>query len=336
MLRFLTGRITLYGLLASHVALLFAPFLAPYDPVEQFREHVFAPPSTLHFIDRAGHFHFRPFIETGDSATGDSDGFSSPVQFLQSGAPYRLLGFIPGSVHFFGVKEPGRIFLLGADGYGRDQLSRFLYGGQISVAVGVLAASLTLAVGALAGLFAGFYGGWRDGLLMRGSEVFLALPWVYLLLGLRAFLPLTASPKEVLFLLVAVIGVLGWARPARLIRGIVMSAKILPYVSAAEQFGASRCYLMRRHLLPETYGVLLAQAALLIPQYIAAEVTLSFLGLGISEPLSSWGSMLSAMRELSIVASYWWMSLPALALVPFFFSYQLLAQRIQDKAVRRS
>jgi peptide/nickel transport system permease protein len=252
-----------------------------------------------------------------------------------SGSPYKILGLFPASLHLFGVQAPAHVFLFGSDAYGRDQFSRFLYGGQISVAVGVLAAGLTVSIGAAAGLFAGFYGGWRDSLVMRGSELFLALPWIYLLLGIRAILPLDMRPGRVFLLLIAIIGVLGWARPARLVRGVVMSARTLPFVSAAVQLGASNRYLMRRHLLPETYGLLLAQAALLVPQYIAAEVTLSFFGLGISEPLSSWGVMLSAMREISVLSSYWWVGIPAVALVPFFFCYLLFAQSIQQATVKQ-
>ncbi len=316
-------------LLAGHAILLLADFIAPYDFAEQFREVPFAPPTAIHFIDNAGTFHWRPFVSLPDSTV-----HAASISFLVPGSSYRILGIIPCSVHLFGVREPAHIFLFGSDAYGRDQFSRFLAGGQLSVAVGWLAAFLTLSIGTLAGLFAGFYGGWGDNLLMRGSELFLALPWIYMLLGIRALLPLAISSERVLFLLIAVIGILGWARPARMVRGVVMSAKTFPFVLAAGQFGASGRYLMWRHLIPETYGVLLAQAALLIPQYIAAEVTLSFLGLGISEPMSSWGTMLSAMRDISVVSSYWWMAIPAIVLIPFFLFYQLFAQSVHRLTVK--
>lgn len=323
--------IVLCCLVACHALVLFAGFFAPYDPAEQFRDSPFARPVAIRFFDASSHFHLRPFVQVeGAGLAGTS------IHFLVSGSPYNILGLLPSSTHLFGVQQPAHMFLFGTDAYGRDQLSRFLYGGQISIAVGMLAAGLTLSIGTVAGLFAGFYGGAADSLLMRGSEFFLSLPWVYLLLGIRAILPLAMRPESVFFLLVAVIGVLGWARPARLVRGIVMSSKTLPFVLAARQLGASNGYLMRRHVMPETYGVLLAQAALLIPQYIAAEVTLSFFGLGISEPLSSWGTMLGAMRELSIIASYWWVAIPALLLVPFFFGYQVLAQNVHRLTAARS
>ena len=136
------------------------------------------------------------------------------------------------------------------------------------------------------------------------------------------FLPLHISPVQAFVLLIAVIGLVGWAHaPARLVRGIVLSAKERGYVTASWGFGASDFYLLRRHILPQTRGVLLTQAALLIPQYILAEVTLSFLGLGVGEPYPSWGSMLANLQQYHVLVSYWWMFFPGLALIPIFVSY---------------
>lgn len=186
-------------------------------------------------------------------------------------------------------------------------------------------------IGLCIGAVAGYYGGWRDEVLMRGAELFLALPWLYLLFALRAFLPLAVSPLESFFLIVAVIGAVGWARPARLVRSVVLSAKERDFVRAARGFGATDVYLLRRHILPETYSVLLTQAAILIPQYVLAEMTLSFLGLGVPEPVSSWGNLLSNLQEYSVLVSYWWMYLPALVMVPFFLGYLGLASSLQER-----
>ncbi len=182
---------------------------------------------------------------------------------------------------------------MGSDAYGRDQFSRFLYGGQISLLAGLIAAILSVSIGILAGGIAGYYGGWIDEILMRGGELFLALPWLYLLFAVRAALPLHISQWQVFLLLVSVMGLIGWARPARLIRGVVLSAKERNFVLAARGFGASDAYLLRRHVLPQTYAVLLTQITLLVPQYVLAEVTLTFLGLGVGEPMPSWGALLS-------------------------------------------
>jgi peptide/nickel transport system permease protein len=166
---------------------------------------------------------------------------------------------------------------------------------------------------------------------MRGGELFLALPWLYLLFGVRAALPLSVAEWQVFFLLIGVIGLIGWARPARLIRGVILSAKERNFVLAARGFGASDGYLLRRHLLPQTYGVALTQLTLLIPQYVLAEVTLSFLGLGVGEPVPSWGTLLSCLEQYYIVSSYWWMFLPALLLIPLFLVYYMAADALQER-----
>jgi len=179
---------------------------------------------------------------------------------------------------------------------------------------------------------AGYYGGWRDGLLMRVAELLVALPWLYLLFALRAFLPLSVRPVQAFFLIVLVIGGVGWARPARLVRGVVLSAKERDFVRVARGFGATDGYLLRRHILPETSSVVLTQAAILVPQFVLAEMTLSFLGLGVPEPVPSWGSLLASLQQYSVLVSYWWMYVPALAIMPFFLGYLGLASSLQQDA----
>ena len=306
--------------------ILFAGFFAPYGFAAQDRERPFAAPTTLHFRDAQGHFHLRPFLVDSES----SGARVYPVRFFVSGTPYKIAGIIPAHVHLFGVEQPGRIFLMGSDGYGRDQFSRFLFGGQISMLAGLIAAMLSVSIGILVGGIAGYYGGWVDELLMRGGELFLALPWLYLLFAVRAALPLHISQWEVFLLLVSVMGLIGWARPARLIRGVVLSAKQRNFVVAARGFGASDAYLLRRHVLPQTYGVLLTQMTLLIPQYVLAEVTLTFLGLGVGEPLPSWGTQLSSLQQYYVLSSYWWMFLPALLLIPLFLVFYTAADALQE------
>jgi len=222
------------------------------------------------------------------------------------------------------LTAPSRIFPLGTDEFGRDQLSRMLWGGQISLATGWIATLLALGIGLTLGVAAGFWGGWSDALLMRGAELFLALPWLYLLLAVRAFLPLSLSPWAMALMIAAIIGTVGWARPARLIRGVVLSAKEREFVYAARGFGASPWRLITKHCLPETYGVLLTQAALLLPQFILAEVTLSFLGFGVAEPAVSWGNLLQPLRQISIIGGYWWMTLPVLLVVAVAWGFSAL------------
>jgi len=321
--------VVLHGIVAA------AGFFAPYDPVQQDRERPYLPPMRIHVMDAHGHFHVRPFFYPLRLRDGSFDQYEKdtasavPLHIFTSGGAYRLLGFLPSHLHLFGAAGT-RIYLLGSDAYGRDQLSRILYGGQVSLLAGLLGAAVTLSLGALIGMAAGYYGGWRDELLMRLAELFLALPWLYLLFALRAFLPLTVSPLGAFLLVVVVIGMVGWARPARLVRGVVLSVKERDFVRAARGFGASDIYLLRRHILPETASVLLTQAAILVPQFILAEMTLSFLGLGVPEPMSSWGNLLATLQQYNVLASYWWMYLPALAIVPFFLGYLRLASALQE------
>jgi peptide/nickel transport system permease protein len=320
-----------------HAIVLCAGFFAPYDPVEQDRKSPYLPPMRLHFIDTQKRLHFRPFVYLFQLRPGTFDQYMEdsaqplPLKFFISGDRYRLLGFLPARLHLFGAGDD-RIYLLGTDAFGRDQLSRLLFGGQISLLAGLLGAGFTLLIGSCIGAAAGYYGGWRDDLLMRVAELFLALPWLYLLFAIRAFLPLAVNPLEAFFLIVAVIAAVGWARPARLVRGVVLSAKERDFVRAARGFGASDLYLLKRHILPETSSVLLTQAAILIPQYVLAEMTLSFLGLGVPEPVPSWGNLLSNLQQYSVLVSYWWMYLPALIMVPFFLGYLGLASALQERA----
>jgi peptide/nickel transport system permease protein len=326
------------ALAALHLMLLFAGFLAPYDPAEQDRELPYAPPTHLHFKD-ASSWHLRPFVyrlSVGPDGYLEDTGQTFPLQILQRGSRYKMLGIFETDVHMFGVSEPGKIALLGTDGFGRDELSRVLCGGQISVAAGISATLIALLAGTVSGALAGYYGGWADESLMGATELFLSLPWLYFLLGVRAFLPLHLSPVRTFFLLTCLIGLIGWARPARLVRGIVLSARSRNYVLAARGFGGSNFYLLRRHILPEVSGVLLTQAALLVPRYIAAEVTLSFFGLGVNEPVASWGNMLSTLQQYNVLISYAWLLAPAGALLITSVIYSLLADTLHSRLEFRS
>jgi len=322
-------------LMLIHGLALFAGFFAPYNFAEQTRDRPFAPPTRLHFVDDQGRTHLVPFVY--DAADMSDSSLHAPVtrslrpiQFLVRGTPYKIAGVFSANVHLFGVQEPARIFLFGTDALGRDQFSRFLYGAQISLMAGSLAAGLSVALGGALGAVAGFYGGHIDECVTRMTELFLAAPWLYLLLGVRAALPLHVPEWQSFVLLVGVLGLIGWARPARLVRGIVLSVKERQFVLAARGFGASDAHLLCRHVLPETYGVILTQFSILVPQYVLAEVTLTFFGVGVGEPVPSWGSLLSVLQQYSVLVSYWWMFIPAIFLVPIFFAYFQISDALQE------
>jgi len=326
-------RVILLGMLYG--AVLCAGFIAPYAPNEQNRDAPFAAPSRIHFVDETRAFHLRPFVYALVGRPGRFNEYEEdrsrryPLKFLTPGARYTIAG-IPAERHLVGVDEPARLFLFGTDQFGRDVFSRMCIGAQVSLVAGVLAAGLALALGVAVGGLAGFYGGWRDEASMRVAEVFMALPWLYLLLAVRSVLPLHINPARAFVLLVLVIGLVGWARPARLVRGMVLTARHRDHVIAARAFGATDMYLLWRHVLPQTTGIVLTQLAVLIPRYILAEVTLSFFGLGVSEPVPSWGNMLTAAQRLDVLTSYWWMFLPGIALGPVFLLYYSLANALHE------
>src|SRR6266404_2263422 len=215
-----------------HLAVLFAGFIAPYDPTVQNREVPYAPPTRLHFADAAG-FHLRPFVYASFADLDEHRENMSrkyPLRFFVRGSGYTIARIIKTNVHLFGVDEPARMFVFGSDAYGRDQFSRLLFGGQISLAAGLLATLLTLSAATIIGMVSGYYGKWVDESLMGSAELFLSLPWFYFLLGVRAFLALHLSAARTFLLLIGVIGLIGWARPARLIRGVALSARERNYV----------------------------------------------------------------------------------------------------------
>ena len=318
-----------------HLIVIFAGFIAPYNYDTQHREQPYMPPNRVHWYDPDSRFRLHPYIYKVGTAQGaeyqEDRSEKIPVHIFINGDEYRLFGLIRCHRHLFGVAAPANLYLLGSDGFGRDQFSRLLYGGQVSLFSGLLAALLALMVGLITGGVSGFYGGVIDDAIMAVAELSITLPWLYLLIAVRAFLPLQINPTTAFLLVIAVIGIVGWGRPARLVRGVVMSAKERNFVLAAQGFGASNFYLLRRHILPQVLGVVFTQAALLVPQFILAEVTLSFLGLGVGEPFPSWGNMLAGAQQYHVLTSYWWMLIPAALPIPLFAVYHTLADALDER-----
>lgn len=318
-----------------HAIAFAAPFVAPGDPDTQHRDFPFAPPSRIRLVDAQGGWHVRPFVYSWQRQADNPGAYIEdrsnpvPLRFLVHGSTYRLGGW-SFSTHFIGSTTPAAAFLLGTDAYGRDQLSRLLHGARASLLAGLLAGLLALGLAAVAGTVAGYAGGWADRVLMFVADVLMVLPWAYLLLAVRSVLPLDLEPTSALLSIALVLGLVGWARPSRLVRAVVLSARQQAYVLAARATGAHPIHVLVRHVLPETAGVLLTQAALLVPRFVLAEVTLSFLGLGIGEPAASWGTMLAAAQQYDVLGSCWWMLLPGVALIPVCYGYYALADALHQ------
>lgn len=209
---------------------------------------------------------------------------------------------------------PCREFLLGTDELGRDVLSRVLHGGRLSLLAGATAALLSVGVGLLLGGIAGYAGGWADTAVLRLADLTLALPWLYLLLAGRAALPLSIPGPLVLLMMTAIIGLAGSGLAIRMVRDVVRTARERNSVKAAAGLNARGPYLLRHHLWPAARPAAVTLWLTLVPQYVLAEVSLSFLGLGAGEPAVSWGAVLASLRSYAVLVSDWWMFSPAVAL----------------------
>ncbi len=325
----------LWWILAIHLVVLAAELVAPHDFARQVRTLSFAPPTPPRWIDAEGRFHWRPFVYAlqrdprNPREFIDTTNERHPIRFWVPSEP-RQMGPMVLKYRLFGTSSPTGIHLLGTDRYGRDMFSRILYGARLSLFAGALAGTLAVVLGLIAGTLCVTWGGWVDAFLMRMVELTISLPWLYLLIGVRAFLPLSMDPVPVFVLTIALVGTLGWAVPARLVRGVLKTAREQDYVQAARGFGASEAHLLFKHLLPQTRDTLLTQWALLVPKCVMAEVTLSFFGLGVQEPFPSLGSLISVLTEAHGAMTRVWMFWPAVALGLAILSYHLLAEALQQ------
>jgi peptide/nickel transport system permease protein len=317
----LTGLLGLSALLAG--------FIAPYDYRSQDRQAIKAPPSRLHFRDAEGRFHLRPFIHPRrliDRATGQyEEDFSRsyPLSFFVRGEETRLVFGLKTSMHLFGINadgvepelnsstlRPPKFYLLGADQLGRDIFSRLVYGSRASLTIAFLSLFGAVFIGLLIGCLAGYYGGPVDALLMRFTELVDSVPVIFLVLMLRSALPLDLPAEKSLLVLTAIFISVSWTGVARLTRGAVLSLKTREFVLGAIAAGAGHLRVLRQHILPSALTPAIIQATLIVPAFILGEAALSFLGVGIQEPEPSWGNMLAATQDLTVLTSSPWMLSP--------------------------
>jgi peptide/nickel transport system permease protein len=324
-------------LIVLYALALLAPFIAPYAQDEMDRDRFFHPPQSLHWIDAGGRFHALPFAYATELADPASLSYRElrsrpmPIRLFARGAPYKLLGVIPSDRHLFGVDRPGRLYLLGADPFGRDVLSRLLFGAQISLTVGLVGIAISFTIGLLLGGISGYLGGWVDTVIMRSTELLLSIPGLYLLIALRGIFPADLPSQQVYLAIVVILAFIGWAGLARIIRGMVLSIRRAEYVAAAEALGMSRMRVIARHILPNTMSFVIVAATISIPGYILGEVVLSFLGLGVQEPSASWGNMLNQARSLRVLTSFPWMLFaPGIAIFVTVLAFNFLGDGLRD------
>ena len=257
------------------------------------------------------------------------------VKFFNEGIPYSFLGLFKSRVHLFGSPTNG-YFPLGTDKLGRDMVSRLLHGSRISLSVGLLGATITFTLGLLFGGVAGYFGGVTDMVMMRIGEIIMSFPSIYLLFTLRAVFPASLNSIQVYLLIVVIISFVGWARLGRIIRGMVLSLKNEDYVFSAKTMGLSELKIIIRHILPNTLSFVIIQVTIAIPGYILGESALSLLGLGITEPQSSWGLMLSAARNFRVVKDFPWVLIPGFMIFVAIMAWNFFSDGIRDAVDPRS
>jgi peptide/nickel transport system permease protein len=302
--RIFLGALTLFALVA--------PWLAPYEADEAFQGFLHAPP-------------MRPHL----------DGLA-PVVYPLVLADRLEQRFEPDrsrTVRLPWVQQEADapVFLLGADDFGRDVLSRLLYGARTSIGLALVATLGAVLIGALAGAWAGYRGGWIDDAIMRVADFVLVLPVIYVVLVLRAVLPLVLPPSTVFILVVCIFVAVGWPFVAKGVRAIVTVERSREYVQAAQSLGAGPFRILGMHLIPACAGHLFIQATLLLPAFILAEATLSFIGLGFPDPIASWGTMLAGAGNYNAVARFPWTLSPAAAIFVVALATNLIAIRGQEK-----
>lgn len=361
------ARISLVILGALYLIAAFADFLAPYPERYINTNMTFQPPNRIHFVDEEGRL-TRPFIYrmtrqldmqtfqtvwTTDTSTkyeikffvrreGIRDRYVPfPVNLIPAGLRQQW-GILPTStLHLFGLDDPNaRIYIWGSGDLGDDIYGRILFGARISLTIGILASIVAIVLGMIMGGLAGYYGGWLDEIILRLVEALEAIPNLFLLLALSAvFYPLGLPSSVVFPLIVVVLALIGWGGVARTIRAQVLSLRERDFTVAAQALGAGTSRIITRHLLPQTLSYVVVVMSLAIPGYILAEASLSFFGLGIQPPATSWGLMLNTAQSFVGVTGLgdrWWIFLPGIFIFISVLTWNLLGDGLRDALDPRS
>lgn len=315
-----------------------AEFFAPYPPDWNNGAYLHAPPQPLRYSWPHG-LHVNVLNPQMDGITRRWHYESLPeeivpVVFFARGEPYRLMGLIPMERRFCGIRledqSRATFFPLGSDGMGRDVLSRLIHGTRISLGLGLAAVLMMMMIGTSIGSLSGYIGGWFDGLVQRTIEIINAFPHLPLFLGLSAALPRDWSILKTYFAIIVILTLLGWTGIARVVRGKVLSLREEEYVVAARLLGSGSLRILGRHILPGFYGHLAVSATLSVPTIILGETALSFLGLGLRDPVASWGVMIQDCVSFEAMENYPWLFAPVIAVVFVVTVCNLLGEGLRE------
>lgn len=323
-----------------YASILVSEFLAPYALASRHSDFIYAPPQPLHLFDRQGRF-IGPFVYGLDyhlnmqnlqrEYTPDPRRIER-LRFFCHGDPYRWWGWVRGDLHLVCPARGGTLFLLGTDRLGRDILSRMIYGARISLTVGLVGIAVSFTMAIVLGGLAGYYGGWVDSLVQRSIEIIRSFPELPLWMALSAALPVTWSPVGVFFGISIILGFIDWTGLGRAVRSKLLALREEDFCTAAVLNGASPPRVIARHLLPNFMSHLIASATLSIPGMILGETALSFLGLGLRPPITSWGVLLTEAQNINVVALYPWLMFPVVPVVITVLAFNFLGDGLRDAA----
>jgi peptide/nickel transport system permease protein len=327
-------------LILIYLVAIFADFLAPFDPSLTNSLYLYAPPQTLQFSIEQGHFgaYVNGYTSKVDLVALRREfvvdpTVKIPVNFFVHGWPYKLFWLFNTDVHLLGAQDPSQIvYVLGADRLGRDLLSRMIMGTRISMSIGLAGVALSLIFGIFLGGISGYYGGLLDQLIQRLIDFLRSIPSIPLWMGLAAAVPLDWPPETVYFAITVILSLIGWTSLARVVRGRFLSLREEDFVTAARLDGASQWRIIFRHMLPAFTSHIIASITLAIPGMIISETSLSFLGLGLREPVVSWGVLLQDAQDIRAIATAPWLMIAALAVVVSVLALNFLGDGLRDAA----
>lgn len=322
-----------------YFSVIISEFLAPYALTTRNTNFIYAPPQTINFF-HDGEFR-GPFVYglkyqlnmTNLKREYQEDKQSiQRIRFFCKGDPYKFWGHVAASTHLFCPSANGTLFLLGTDRLGRDVLSRIIYGTRISLTVGLLGIIFSFIIGITIGGLAGYFGGWVDNLSQRAIEIIRSFPELPLWMALSASLPVTWSPILIYFGITIILGMLDWTGLARAVRSKLLSLREEDFALAAQLMGAKPQRIIVRHLLPSFTSHLIASATLSIPSMILGETALSFLGLGLRPPITSWGVLLTEAQNMNAVELYPWIMTPVIPVIIVVLAFNFFGDGLRDAA----